>query len=162
MISPEALRRYPFFAQLDPKQLANLAMITEEIQCEDGETIFRQNDRAGNLYFLMEGCVDLYYTIREAYSESDQKEAFVCQINPGELFGISALIPPHEMTSSARSTNQSRIMEIDTAQLKVLFEKDREMEVLLLHRISEAAMRRLHETRIQLAAAWEMKRELAS
>jgi CRP/FNR family cyclic AMP-dependent transcriptional regulator len=159
MISPEALRRYPFFAQLDPKQLANLAMITEEIRCEDGETIFRQHDRAENLYFLMEGCVDLYYTIQEAYLEADQKEALVCQINPGEIFGISTLIPPHEMTSSARSTNHSRIMEIDGSQLKELFDQDREMGFLLMRRVAKAALLRLDSTRIQLAAAWEMMGE---
>lgn len=154
MVSPETLRRYPFFALLDSNQLAQIAMITEEIEYGEGDILFEQKDHAKKLYFLLEGCVDLYYMIVEAYRSADRREALVCQINPGEIFGISALISPHEMTATARSAMRSRVMEIDARQLAALCALDAQLEILLLRRVAQAAMQRLHATQIQLAAAW--------
>ena len=154
MVSPEMLRRYPFFALLDPNQLANVAMNTEEVEYEDGATLFEQGKEARELYFLLDGCVDLYYTILDAYLPADRREVLVCQINPGEIFGISSLIPPRELTSTARSRGSSRVLMMDAAQLAVLLKQDSKLEILLLHRIAQAAMQRLNATRIQLAAAW--------
>jgi CRP-like cAMP-binding protein len=153
MVSPETLRRYPFFALLESDQLANIAMTTEAIEYEAGATIFEQGEQAPTLYFLLDGCVDLYYTLQDAYLPSDRQEALVCQINPGEVFGISALIPPHELTSTARCSNPSRLLQIDREQLNTLFSNDPQLEILLLRRIAQAAMQRLHATRIQLAAS---------
>ena len=40
MISPEMLRRYPFFADMDDTSLKAIAMITEEIPLKAGEILF--------------------------------------------------------------------------------------------------------------------------
>jgi CRP-like cAMP-binding protein len=154
MVSPETFRRYPFFALLTPDQLAQVAMLTEENEFTDGATLFEQKDRAERLYFLLEGCVDLYYTVVESFLPADRREALVCQINPGEIFGISALIPPHEMTATARSAGRSRVMEINAGELAALCAQDAQLEILLLRRVAQAAMQRLHAAHIQLAAAW--------
>ena len=154
MVSPEILRRYPFFARLNSNQLANVAMSTEKIEFEDGSSLFAQGEPANRLFFLLDGCVDLYYTIQDAFLPDQRQEALVCQINPGEVFGISALIPPHELSSSARCSGPCRIMAIDVEKLAGLFSDDRQLEILFLRRIAQAAMQRLHDTRIQLAAAW--------
>jgi hypothetical protein len=52
MISPELLRRYPFFAKLDDSQLKAIAMITPELNDEKGMTFHREGDpgRAVTLY----------------------------------------------------------------------------------------------------------------
>jgi len=154
MVSPELLRRYPFFAGLNSDQLANIAMSTDRVEYETGSTLFSQGDQAEILYFLLDGCVDLYYTIQDAFSPGERQEAMVCQINPGEIFGISALIPPHELSSTARCSAACRIMAVDGKSLAVLFENDPELEIILMRRVAQAAMQRLYATRVQLAAAY--------
>jgi CRP-like cAMP-binding protein len=154
MISPEILRRYSFFGLLNNSQLTNLAIAAEEIQLEDGDTVFEQGQPATALYFLRDGCIDLYYTIENADRDGTHKEISVCQINPGEPFGISALIEPHILTSTARSSNHSSIIKIEAEALKELFAGDPRFEIIVLRRVAKAAMDRLHDTRIQLAAAW--------
>ena len=154
MVSPETLRRYPFFARLNSDQLANIAMSTEQFEYKAGFTLFSQGEPADKLFFLLDGCVDLYYTIQDDYIPGERQEALVCQFNPGEIFGISALIPPHELTSTARCSGQCRIMAIEVTRLADLFKDDPQLEILLLRRIAQAAMQRLHATRVQLAAAW--------
>ncbi len=64
MISPEILRRYPFFSFLTDAQRKALAMIAEEAACEAGAVIFEEGDPASDLYLLLDGSIDLYFTPR--------------------------------------------------------------------------------------------------
>ena len=63
MISPEQLRRYPFFGGLMAEELASIAMIAEEVSFPDGAIIFRDGDLATKLYVLASGAVDIVYHI---------------------------------------------------------------------------------------------------
>lgn len=154
MISPETLRRFPFFALFTHEQLANLAMLGEEIQYNDQETILREGEPATEFYFLLDGCIDLYYVVQEAYSVEKRREVPVSQITPGEPFGISSLIEPYILTSTARSCHTSKVIRFDAKELQNAFAHDPQLELKLLRKASKAAIERLHSTRIQLAAAW--------
>ncbi len=154
MVSTELLQRYPFFGQLDARQLQSLAKIAKEVHLKDGEVIFQEGAPAKALYFLLEGCIDLRYTIMEAYAAIDRKDVLVCQINRGEPFGISALIEPHVLTATASSCEDSRVIRVDAQALEELFASDRELEAVLLRRVARAAIERLHATRVLLATAW--------
>jgi CRP/FNR family transcriptional activator FtrB len=154
MISPELLRRFPFFRQLTPKQLDELAMSAQELHFRNDDAILEQGQPADALYFLVEGCVDLYYCVEESYRPEDCRQVAVCQINPGEPFGISTMIQPRVFTSTARSCGPSRVIQFDAQALAKLFEEDPGLELALMRRMAEAAISRLNATRIQLAAAW--------
>ncbi|MGW8251040.1 MAG: Crp/Fnr family transcriptional regulator [Anaerolineales bacterium] len=154
MVSPELLRRYQFFSLLTDQQLKDLAMLSEEIRFADKEDILREGEPADALYFLIEGCVDLYYTVVDAYYAADRKQVLVGEINPGEPFGISALVEPYELTSTARSSGASRVMKISRDGVHDLFADDPAFEILFLRRVARAALDRLNSSRIQLAAAW--------
>ncbi len=101
MISPETLRQHPFFGTLNENQLSELAMIAEKKDLAAGELIFKEGDPAVSLFFLVEGAVDLYYTLASARANAPEKGLAVGEINPWEPFGISALIEPHIFTSTA-------------------------------------------------------------
>ena len=154
MISPERLRHHRFFSQFKEAQLISLSMITEQVVLESEETLFEEGQPAQALYFLLSGCVDLYYTIADSARPQDRKEALVCQVNPGEMFGISALIEPYTLTATARSAGQSEVLRLDLDQLHALFEKDPQLEILMMHKVAKAAIERLHHTRVLLAAAY--------
>ena len=154
MVSPEVLRRFPFFANFSHAQLVSLAMLGEEISFSDQETILREGEEAKALYFLLEGCVDLYYLVQDAFLPKNRREVPVCQISVSEPFGISSLIEPHTLTSTARSCHNSKVIRFDVQELQKAFANDPTMEILLMRKAAKAAMERLHATRIQLAAAW--------
>lgn len=153
MISPELLRQYRFFGQLNETQLMSLAMIAEELTFQDQDVIFEEGRSADALYFLLQGYIDLYFTTRQAFHQADRLETLVCQINPGEPFGISALIAPHKLTATGRSCGTSRMIRMDREGLQKLLDSDRELEVIMLREMSRTAIERLTATRIQLAAA---------
>jgi CRP-like cAMP-binding protein len=154
MISPELLRRYPFFSFMDDHQLKEIAMHTEQMQCEIGKDLFEEGDPADALYFLLEGAVDLYYTVEKNFHSELARDFSVGEINPGEPFGISALIEPNILTSTARVAQPCRVLRIEGSTLKRLMEEDKNFAYILMSKIAKAAIERLHDTRIQLAAAW--------
>jgi CRP/FNR family cyclic AMP-dependent transcriptional regulator len=153
MISPELLRRYPFFAFLDDAHQKAIAMITEEVTYANRETIFRENQPASALYLLVEGNVDLYFTVEEEYRPESRKEFLVGEINPGEPFAISALIEPYVLTATARAASPCRVLKVDAAALRALCEVDCRLGYTLMKHAAKAALERLHFTRVQLAAA---------
>jgi CRP-like cAMP-binding protein len=154
MISPELLRRYPFFGHLSQTQLASLAMIGEEVQLKDDQVVLEEGKPAHALYFLLEGGIDLYYTVKEDARKKECKEILVCQINVGEPFGISTLIEPNVLTASVRSNGASRVLKFEEKALKNAMKADPGLELVLVREMAKAAIQRLDATRVLLAAAW--------
>jgi len=154
MISIELLRRYPFFGRLDYEQLKALAMIAEEIKLENGQVVIEEGKPADALYFLVEGSVVLYHPIASPQTVGGSSEVPVCEINPGEPFSISALIEPHVLTSTARSSGVSHVIRLMVEDLKTAFAQDARLECMMIRCVAEAAMGRLNSTRVQLAAAY--------
>lgn len=149
MISLELLRRYPFFAGLDEAQLKALAMITDEVRAPVGSILFQEGQTADAFYLLLEGSIDLSFISPLGAGE----QVHVGEVDPGEPFAISALIAPHVLTHTARAGNAIRAIKISAVPLRVLCEKDARVGFLLMRKVAEAAMERLHFTRVQLAAA---------
>ncbi len=153
MISPELLRRYPFFSFLDSSQLKAAAMIADEVSCEKGETLVKADTPADTLYLLVEGSLDLIYVVEDKNGSAPKKEFYIGGINPGEITGISALIEPHQYTMDVRTASPTRLIKFDAAALRALGEVDPKLGYGLMRQTAQAAMNRLHDTRIQLAAA---------
>jgi CRP-like cAMP-binding protein len=154
MISPELLLRYPFFGGLNDAQLKALAMIASEESAEGDETLFEEGRPAESLYFLLEGCVVLYYMGSGTSMDRFPEGIPVGEINPGEPFSISALIAPHMLTSTARVSKPSRMIRFDGEALHALLQKDQRLAFILTRQAAAAMIERLQATRVLLAAAW--------
>lgn len=149
MISPEILRRYPFFCCLNQDQQKAIAMVSEEMHADAGTVLFKEGQPVPALFLLMEGNVDLYYT-----ASGDPKDQFlVGEVNIGEAFGISALIEPYTLTATAQVTSPSRILKIDAFALRALCEVDPRMGYALMRQVAQISIERLHFARVELAAA---------
>ncbi len=149
MISPELLRRYPFFSCLNDSEQRAIALVAEETSCETGTMLFEEGQPVQALHFLLEGSVDLYYK-----APGDGREPLlVSEVSVGEPFGISALIEPYDLTATARVSRPSRILRIPAAALRGLCEADSKMGYALMRQVAHIAMERLHFARVQLAAA---------
>jgi CRP-like cAMP-binding protein len=122
MISPEVLRRFPFFGWIEAEDLRAIAMISEEVPIEKDTTIFEECASADSLYFLISGSVDLFFSVREETRPDEQKEYFSGSINPGEAFAISALIEPHVYAAAARASAPSDALRLDAIALRRLLE----------------------------------------
>jgi CRP/FNR family transcriptional regulator, cyclic AMP receptor protein len=152
MVSPELLRRYPFFALMSHEQLRQVAMITEEISAAAGETIFVEGGLVEALYLLLSGNVDLHHIVEKG-NPPVRKDFPVGSINPGEPLAISAVIEPYELSATAVATVPSRLLKINAEALRALADQDTSLCLGLQKMAAKATMERLHATRVQLAAA---------
>jgi CRP-like cAMP-binding protein len=82
-----------------------------------------------------------------------EKEYHISDINPGEMFGISALIEPYKYTTTLRVDKLSRVIKIGATDLRALCESDPKMAYGLMQAIAKVAIKRCQATRIQLIAA---------
>lgn len=149
MISPELLRRYPFFGGLSEVELKELAMISEEIRAPAHTILLEEGHSADAFYLLLEGTVDLLF-----HSPlGPETQIHIGEVNPGEPFALSALIPPHILKHTARTATPVHAIKIAAVPLRELCQKHVRLCCALMTRVAEAAMERLEFTRVQLAAA---------
>ena len=153
MISPELLRRFPFFGFMDDNQLRALAMIAEEREYTKDEDLVDAGGPANEFFFLLDGAVSYYYVITTENDPYYKQEYYISDINPGEIFGISALIDPYIYTAAVRTEKPCRVIRIDAASLRALCEVDPKLSCGMQRAVAKAAMERLQHTRVQLVAA---------
>jgi CRP-like cAMP-binding protein len=154
MVSPELLRRYPFFGVFDDRQLKDIAMITEEQSFQAGENILEEAKLADTFFLLVNGSVELYFSVKAEFGSEILKELPIGDINPGEPFGISALIEPFIYRNSARASKFSQVIRIDAVALRNFCDHNQPLAYKRMQQIAKAALERLNATRVQLAAAW--------
>lgn len=154
MVSPELLRRYPFFRDLTDAQLKTIAMISEEVEVPEGTHLFSEGHSADHLYLLMNGSVDLTFTSQEEFRPETKRDFPVGEINPGEVFGISAVLAPYVYTATEQTSQPSKVIKIDAVSLRAMMAEDCEAGFTLMNQVCRALMERLTYTRVQLAAAW--------
>jgi len=155
MISAKLLRDHSFFAIFNEAQLKAISEIVTYEDYQQGAEIFEEGMKAEALYVLLTGRVELSYTIIPSYHPERRKESVVSEINPGEVFGISALIEPHILTMTARATQSSRVIRFEAGELRRLMKGDQEMAYVVIDQLAKSAIQRLNATRRQLATAWE-------
>jgi CRP-like cAMP-binding protein len=155
MVSTELLKKYEFFGGLTEEQLRSLTKIADEKTFEPGIIIFEECGLADKLYLLMEGNVDLSYrAIDEMHIySSPPKEFYAGSINPGEVFSISALIEPFTNNATAKASELSRVIMIDSSELRKLLEQDIQLAYNLTRQTVKVLMDRLIDLRVQLAAS---------
>ena len=146
MVSPELLRRYPFFSMLNDEQLKAIAMIAQEKTYPKDTLLVKENCPANVLMLLLDGDVDLIY--------SGGGEGAICNALVGSIApGISSLIEPYTFISSARCTMPVRVVEIEGAALRALMAVDQKLGYALMCNTAAAVLERLKYTQVELAAA---------
>jgi CRP/FNR family cyclic AMP-dependent transcriptional regulator len=145
MISPEILRRYPYFAAAQDEGLRALAMICEEVTVAAGTVMYREGDKADKLYILVEGEVDIQYTLGSGELRT------VDTIVPGELMMWSALVEPYKSTAVVTARQNSRLMALDSEKLRAYCAKDHKVANDVLLHLTKMLATRLEGARIQLA-----------
>ncbi len=146
MISPETLRRYPYFANVGEESLKALAMIAEEKDVPAGTEMFREGDPAETLHVIVEGEVEIRYLLGTG------EQRAVDTLVPGDLLCWSALIEPYKTTSIGTATKDTHLVCLDAKRVRDLCEQDPLLGFRLTRQIAKLLAVRLEGARIQLAA----------
>lgn len=153
MISPEVLKRHPFFGFLTDAQTRAVAMISEAMAVAADESVFEPETPASALFVFVDGAVDQYLVVIDRDDPRSKKEFFLSEINPGDVIGLQSLVPPYVHTVAARATAPSRLVKVDAVALRALCEADPAIARGLMAQVAQAAMTKLDAARAHLAAA---------
>lgn len=157
MISPEKLRRFPFFGLLDDAQYKAIAMISEEVSFEKNAIVLETGQPADALYLLLKGDASLHYVVTSENDPYYKQEYHISDINPGEIVGISAMVDPYIYSSRVRAHSVCHLIKINAVTLRALCAVDCKLSNAIMTAVAAAAMERLEHTRVQLVAAQPKK-----
>ncbi|MCJ7511417.1 MAG: Crp/Fnr family transcriptional regulator [Anaerolineales bacterium] len=159
MISPETLRRYPYFAGLPEEALKQVAMLSEQRPFKAGEHLFEESaaykagarlyekgQEAKELMILVSGEVDLVTEL------SGGKEAVVASLVPGDLMAESSMVEPYQLSVGGVATREGSLIVIDAVRLRNLCQSDPAVGYLVILQIARLLLDRLQSTQVQLAA----------
>jgi CRP-like cAMP-binding protein len=104
----------------------------------------REGDVAPPFGIVSEGRVALRLLVPERGAVT------ILTVEPGDIVGWSAVVPPYRSTSTAIAVEPTRIVQIDAASLRALLRHDPDLAATVYPRVLEALARRLGATRHQL------------
>jgi CRP-like cAMP-binding protein len=142
------LRSMEVLHGLEASHVKKLASIAREMQFPEGEIIYRPGDIGQAIYLIQTGQVIIEMEV-VGYGQ-----VTVYTVEPGQLFGWSALFPPRRKSAQARVAKPTWAIVIPADQLLDLFHRDHNLEFAFTKRITETVVERMKATRLQLAKVY--------
>lgn len=168
MVDVDRLKLFSILDGMPPVTLRAIARAAEIKTFDAGAVVFEEGQMATELFGLLEGEVALSLVFQDRILKADvrheeyvhkrveivEKEMVFETVPPGEVFAWSALIAPHQLTSTARCREPSRLVAIPAEALEAAFENDPQAEALLMRRLAEVIAQRLRHRTDKLIESW--------
>ncbi len=159
MVSPELLRRYPFFVGLSMEQIVTLAKTADEMTVEAEHYFFREGEELDHFYLVLEGEVGILIDLPDQRVDQPisqpltddfkANEIVISTIGPEEMFAWSALVPSHNATSSGKALTPSRVISFDCRALREIFKEDGQFSYVMMQKVAQVIRERLRDMRIE-------------
>ena len=133
-----------FGAGLPPEAVARLAGIAELRTVESGTEVTREGEVTEALSIVLSGRVALRTLVPE------RGMVTILTVEPGDVVGWSAIVPPHRATSTAIAIEPVTLVELPGERLRALLRSDHALAASLYPRVLQVVSRRLTATRMQL------------
>jgi CRP/FNR family cyclic AMP-dependent transcriptional regulator len=133
------------FQGLSESQFNRLIDIGSEQHIQKGQWIFRENEAADQMFVLKDGAIELLTTVNDAV-----ELPITIVRSPGNCFGTSTLVHPHQYSLSARAIEDSTLLAIQKVDLEKLIKQDHELGYVILTNCARHFLDRLKETRQEL------------
>lgn len=144
MSTVESLRQIELLSDLSDATLQQLASMSRDVEYAATQTLFRQGDKAEDVFFIVSGKV--------AVAICSSK--FACRkigtVSKGGLVGWSALLNRSQMSAAAQATEAVRAIACNGEQLRELCQQSPELGFKVMSSVSSLLADRLSATRMQL------------
>lgn len=131
-------------SDLDAASMHALAGLGRLTTVAASETVLREGDPTDSLSIVVHGRVGLRLRVPERGSVT------ILSVEPGDVVGWSAVVPPYRATSTAVALERSELVSFDGVLLRDLLNRDRALALAIYPRLLRAVARRLEGTRLQL------------
>ena len=138
------IREHPFFAGLDERFVELICGCAKNVRFEAGQVLFRGGDAADEFYLLRHGRVALEIVA------PGRGELTFQTLAPGEVVGLSWLIPPYRWAYTAKALELVRAIAIDGRCLRNKCDADHDLGYEMMKRVVPVLVQRLQGTRLQI------------
>ena len=140
----DLLDEHPFFEGLGQPTLDLISGCGTNTHYAAGDTILEEGGRADRFFVVRRGRVAI--EVDAARGEP----IVVATVGPGEILGVSWMLPPYRWTFDARATEDTSAVAIDAECLRGKCDEDPALGYALFIRFAGLVRDRLHAARLQL------------
>jgi CRP/FNR family transcriptional regulator, cyclic AMP receptor protein len=133
-----------FGAGLSPEATSRLASIAELRDVPGGAELTREGELTHALAIVITGRVALRMLVPE------RGMITILTVEPGDVVGWSAIVPPHRATATSIAIEPARLLELPGEALRAMLRADHALAASVYPRVLQAVGRRLAATRLQL------------
>ena len=108
----EYLRRVSIFSHMKKGDLKKIAARSREHLYHKGDVIFREGDKDGRLFIIVNGMVDVVKDL------GNEKERRLATLGPYSYFGEMALIDDLARSASVKANEETQLLSLDHLNLK--------------------------------------------
>jgi len=140
----EIVREHPFFAGLNLDYCELVGGCAKNVRFNQGEFLLREGEAADEFYLIRHGrvAIDIHMPGRP--------DVTIQTLGPGDIVGVSWLIPPYEWTHNARALETVRAISLDAKCLRGKCDADPALGYEMMKRFIPILIQRLQGTRFQL------------
>jgi CRP/FNR family cyclic AMP-dependent transcriptional regulator len=142
-----------FGAELSRPARARLAQIGELRQAEPDTVLLQEGGETDRLGILLSGLLSLRVAV------AGRGRATLMTVEPGDVFGWTALVPPYRATSTVVALEPSEVIVFDAAHLRDALRDDEALALSVYPPLLQSVSRRLVATRNQLLDLYARDRE---
>lgn len=129
---------------MSPDGIEFLESVAREMVFPKGAQIFNEDDKADSFYLIANGKVGLEVSIPA------MDPILLETLGPGELLGVSWLLPPYRWSWKAIALVATDILAFDAEAVRRQCQNDLNLALHVYKTVAEEAVRRLHATRVRL------------
>ncbi len=144
MLEVQELRRFELFANLDDKELAELAKIGSRENLGAGSEVLAEGEVASTVYIVVDGKVSVSMKSRRG------QEAVIDEVGRGGMFGWSAVLDDQTFTAAVKTIADSTLVAFDGDRLRQLFAKDHRIGYQIVRNIALVISARMTHLRSRL------------
>jgi CRP/FNR family transcriptional regulator, cyclic AMP receptor protein len=133
-----------FGGGLSDAALARLSGLANLREYVDGAIVLREGAAVDDLGVVVAGRVAIRLHVPGRGTRT------ILTVEPGDVIGWSAIVPPHRSTSTLVAVGSTTVIELDGPALRAALADDPTLAATVLPRAMEAIARRLTATRVQL------------
>jgi CRP-like cAMP-binding protein len=141
------------FDRLTAAQRATVASTAREVRIDSGLPIFEEEQHADGCWLFHAGHVELSTHV------PGRGPVVVQTLGPGDVLGLSWLVPPYRWQFTATAVEPTTATELDTDHLRRLAAEDPDLGYLLVLALFEELLTRLQNTRARLLQLYRSPRE---
>jgi CRP-like cAMP-binding protein len=143
-VTPAELGGHAFLRGMTGRHLAILSRACWVAPLEAGHRLFEEGGAAHRFWLLRSGqiALDLHSPGRHGL--------IVETLGPGDLAGLSWLVPPYQWQFGATAVQDTVTFELNAIAVRAACEEDPGLGYALLQRVMSAASSRLHATRVRM------------